>query len=258
MPIALTRPVSAAMANCELTHLERQPINIEIARQQHRVYEECLASHGYTVVRLHGSDDLPDSVFIEDTAIVLDEVAIITLPGAVSRRAEIHAVAEYLAKYRRVVSIQEPGTLDGGDVLRIGANLYVGISQRTNTSGFEQLVHAISPFGYSVSPVNVRGCLHLKSAVTQVAEDILLINREWLDGQIFEPYHLLDIHAAEPFAANALKMKDGAVIVAAMYSRTASKLQAAGIRVVPIDVTELAKAEGGVTCCSLLIDSAGG
>ena len=165
--IALTREISPALADCELTHLAREPVDVARARRQHAVYEQALAALGCTVHRLAAGDDMPDSVFIEDTAVVVDEVAVITRPGAPSRRAETAAVADALAPYRPLVRIDPPGTLDGGDVLVAGRTVFAGRSARTNDAGIEQLRGALAGFGYTVQAVPVDGCLHLKTAATK-------------------------------------------------------------------------------------------
>jgi dimethylargininase len=253
MLIAITREVSPGFENCELTHLERTVIDLDLASLQHGVYEDCLAVLGCQILRLPAGSDLPDSVFVEDIALVLEEAAVITRPGAASRQQEVPAVAEALAGYRRLLSIEPPGTLDGGDVLRLGRQLFVGRSERTNEEGVAQLRRLVEPFGYSVTGVPVRGCLHLKSAVTQVASTALLINPEWVDAARFPGWQAIEIDPAEPFAANALLIGDSLVYPAA-YPLTRARLERAGIRVVTVDVSEIAKAEGGVTCCSLVFD----
>jgi dimethylargininase len=253
MPIiALTREVSPAIGRCELTHLERTAIDPELAAAQHEAYEACLTAAGCTVQRLDASSHMPDSVFIEDTAVVFDEIAVIARPGASSRRAETIAVEEALVRYRAVQCVEPPGTLDGGDVLRVGRTVFVGRSTRTNSVASEQLRSILSPLGYKLRVVDVRGCLHLKSAVTSVAENALLVNPEWVSESDFAGFDLVEVHPAEPFGANALRVGDR-VIYALAFPRTRERLERRGIRVDTIDVSELAKAEGGVTCCSILV-----
>lgn len=251
--IALTRSVPPTIISCELTHLARVPIDADRATAQHREYEDCLADLGCTVERLSPTPDLADSVFVEDTAVVLQEVAIITRPGAVSRRAEIESVAEALRRYRTLEFIQPPATLDGGDVLRLGYRLYVGNSARSNSEGISQLREIVSPYGYSVHSVNVTGCLHLKSAVTEVADNTVLLNPAWVDIDFFRSADRIEVHDDEPHAANALRI-GAAVIYPANFPRTCSRLEQHGIGVHTIEVAELQKAEAGVTCCSILID----
>jgi len=178
MRIAVTRPVPESLARCELTHLSRAPIDVEVAAAQHRQYEEALRALGCSLRRVPAAHDLPDSLFVEDVAIVLDEIAIVTRPGAASRRPERASVAAVLSEYRPLRSIAAPGTLDGGDVLRLGRTLYVGLSTRTNEDGAQQLARHVEPFGYGVECVQTAGCLHLKSAATAVDSGRVLCNPE--------------------------------------------------------------------------------
>ena len=250
--IAITRAVSASISRCELTHAARTPIDLERAREQHRAYESSLASLGCEVRRIPEDGRYPDAVFIEDTAIVLDELAILTRPGALSRRGEVEAVAEMLRGYRTVVSIDEPATLDGGDVLQLDRVLYVGRSLRTTSRGIDSLRELVAPHGYRVEAVTVEGCLHLKSAVTRVSDDALLMNRAWLPAAPFADWRIIDVDPSEPAAANALRIGDSLVFPEELI-RTRRRLEAEGIDVRPVPASELAKAEGGVTCCSLIL-----
>jgi dimethylargininase len=240
------------MARCELTYLPRVPIDLALAQAQHHEYEQALARLGCEVVSLPPDPDLPDSVFVEDVALVVDEIAIVTRPGAESRRLETEAIAPALARYRRVSFIQAPGTLDGGDVLRLGRRFYVGMSGRSNESGIEQLGAVLWPYGYTVTGVPVRGCLHLKSAVTEAAPSTVLINPAWVDPGVFGGSAIIEVDPAEPHAANAL-LVGGAIIYPASFPKTARRLEAAGCRVTPVDVSELQKAEGAVTCCCVIV-----
>jgi dimethylargininase len=251
MEIAVTRGVSAGIAACELTHLDRQAIDLDRARAQHRAYEEALARAGCRVESLPALDDLPDSVFVEDVAIVLDEIAIVTRPGAASRRPEAALIAPVLATYRRVTFVREPGTLDGGDVLRIGRRIYIGRSGRSDESGIEQLRAVAWPYGYTVTAVPVSGCLHLKSAVTEVAPGVVLVNPAWVDSAAFGEVRVVEIDPEEPYAANGL-LTGGRLIYPQTFPRTRKRLEGAGIGVEAVDVSELQKAEGAVTCCSLV------
>ena len=252
MPVALVRPVPGTIARCELTHIGRELIDVAIARAQHAQYEDTLRRLGCTVERIEPADDLPDSVFVEDAAVVLDELAVIMRPGAASRRAETPDVERALTKYRPIHRLTEPATMDGGDVLRVGRTLYVGISGRTNEYGARQLAAAVAPFGYTVECVRVGGCLHLKSAVTAVADDVLVCNPGWVDARAFLGCELLPVDASEPFAANVLRVA-GSLVCAAAHPRTAGMLRARGYEVHAVEASELAKAEGGVTCCSVIV-----
>lgn len=249
--IALTRAVPDAIASCELTHLERIPIDPAAARRQHEEYERALEACGCTLVPIPPAHDLADSVFVEDDAVVLDELAVVTRPGAASRRAEVDGVAAALAPFRRTVRVSAPATLDGGDVFRLGRTLYVGVGGRTNDEGATQLEAAAAPHGYDVIRVPAGPCLHLKSAVTSIAPDAILVNPAWTDAARFTGCHAIAVDPAEPFAANVLLLGP-VVLCAAQCPRTADRLRAAGLTVQPIDVSELAKAEGGLTCCSLV------
>jgi dimethylargininase len=249
--IAVTRPVSPTLARCELTHLTREPIDLARATSQHAAYEELLASLGAILVRVPPAPELPDAVFVEDTAIVLEEAAVITRPGAPTRQGEPPAVASVLARYRRLLTMTPPATLDGGDVLQIGRTLYTGRSGRTNREGIEQLQRLVAPFEYQVTPVEFTGCLHLKSAVTSVADGLLLLNPAWVTAESFPSFEVLAIDPREPLAANALRVAD-TLVYPASFSRTRERLLQRGLAVAPVDCSELTKAEGAVTCCSLV------
>ena len=249
--IAVTREVSAALERCELSYQPRMPIDVALARRQHRAYREALETLGCRVVALPELPEQADSVFVEDTAVVLEEIAVITRPGAESRRVETESMARALADYRELVAIAAPGTLDGGDVLRIGHTLYVGQSGRSNREGTDQLAKAAAPYGYKVVPVKLHGCLHLKTAATQVAPGLLLINPAWVDPRSFDEVDFLEVDPAEPHAANAVWLPGG-VIYPRSFPRTRERLAGRRVPVVMVDMSETEKAEGGVTCCSLI------
>lgn len=251
MWIAVTREVSPALGNCELSYVPREAIDVARAGAQHRDYQRALETLGCRLQTLPAEPELPDSVFVEDVAIVLDEVAVLTRPGALSRRAEVASVAEVLRRYRPVLAIEEPGTLDGGDVLRVGRTLYVGESARSNAGGIAQLRELLAGHGYAVQGVPTRGCLHLKSAVTQLNDHTLLLQPEWVDRERFADFRVIEVDPAEPPAANVLRIGD-ALVMPAGFPRTRQRLLDAGFRVIAVDVSELQKAEGAVTCCSLV------
>jgi dimethylargininase len=248
---AITREVSPALTHCELTHLERAPIDVGMARAQHAWYEAVLESLGCRIVRLPEDPEHPDSVFVEDTAVVLDEVAVITRPGAASRRGETDAVARALAPFRPLLRLEPPATLDGGDVLVLDRTLIVGLSSRTNAEAVDQLGRLLAPHGYTVRGVPVAGCLHLKSAVTRAGRDHLLVNPDWVDPAAFGGWNALEVAPGEPYAANVLTL-EGQVVSPDSFPRTRQRLEAAGVKVHLVDLAELQKAEGAVTCCSLL------
>jgi len=254
MQLAITRDVSASLGDCQLSYVSRNAIDVGLAAAQHHAYRQALESLGCRVIALPAVDALPDAVFVEDVAVVLDEAAIVTRPGAASRRAEGASVAEALSQYRLLQTIDAPGTLDGGDVLRVGRTLYVGQSARSSADGVAQLAELVAGYGYGVRPVPIRGCLHLKSAVTQVAADTLLLQPAWVDRSAFDGFRIIEIDPAEEHAANALRIGDG-VVYPACFPRTQQRLAEAGIAVVAVDVSELQKAEGATTCCSLVFEA---
>jgi dimethylargininase len=271
MLLAFTRSVSSEIARCELTHLARTPIDYARAVAEHDEYEDLLRRLGCRVERLPDAPELADSVFVEDTAVVFDDVAVIARPGAASRQPEIDAMAAALEPYRRLEFIEAPGTLDGGDVLVTPGRVFVGLSGRTNEDGMRQLASHVAPFGFDVIGVPVAGCLHLKSAVTLLGlppkggryralppeagsygRTLLLINPAWIDSAHFRGFELIEIDPAEPAAANVLSV-GGTVICAAEFPQTRRRIEAKGFITASVPAGELAKAEGGVTCCSVLV-----
>ena len=244
--IAFTRAVSPRIVECELSFLERQPIDFATAITEHDAYERALESLGCSVVHVDPAPEHPDGVFVEDAAVILDEFAVITRPGAESRRGEIDSVARALEEYMPVRRIGR-GTIDGGDVMVIDRKIYVGRSARTSDEGIASLRNAAT--GYTVVPIEFQGCLHLKSAVTAIAPDTLLANPEWVDVAQFSGF---DVNAVpEPHAANALRIRD-TILLGAAYRETRRELEGRGYKVCPVPIAELAKAEAGVTCCSLI------
>jgi dimethylargininase len=253
MRIAITRDVSPSIAQCELTHVERSPIDLERAQAQHRAYQRTLAALGCRVLSLEAEPEMPDAVFVEDVAVVLDEMAIMTRPGAASRRDEGQAVAQLLQRYRPLHGIHAPGTLDGGDVLRVGRNLFVGESSRSSASGIQQLGRIAGEAGYQVRGVPIRDCLHLKSAVTAPREDTLLVQPRWVDPGAFEGLRIIEVDPDEEHAANVLRIGD-TLVMPDSFPRTRRRLEDAGFAVVAVDVSELQKAEGATTCCSVVFE----
>jgi dimethylargininase len=253
MLTAITRAASPALANCELSFIERQPIDFEKARQQHRAYEKLLEELGARIVSLPAEPTLPDSMFVEDPAIVLDEIAVIMPLGTALRRPEAVSLAQALAKFRNLEYVTLPGLMEGGDILRVGRKFFAGLSSRTNAEGIRQLEGILKPHGYEVIAVLVTGCLHLKSAVTHLGNETLLANQAWFDTTPLAGYQWIDVAPEEPHAANALAL-GGRVIFPASFPRTRARLEARGFHVAPLDISELQKAESGLTCSSLLFD----
>lgn len=251
--LALVREVSPQLAHCELSYLARDPIDAARAVGQHRAYTDTLQQLG---CRLEWLSPLPahaDAVFVEDTAVVLPEVAVVTRPGIASRRGETGSTATALARHRALARISEPGCLEGGDVMRIDRVLYVGSSARTNAAGIAQLGALLEPFGYRVQALVLRGCLHLKSAVTFIPPRTVLVNPQWLDADGLAAPQVIAVDEREPYGANTLTVGN-TTLVSAAYPRTRARLEAAGIQTRELDVSELHKAEAALTCMSVMLE----
>ncbi len=205
------------------------------------------------VVSLPAEPELPDAVFVEDPAVVVDEVAVISIMGALSRRPEARTLIDTLSHYRPIKFLAEPATLDGGDVMHVGRLVFVGLSQRTNAEAFSQLSDTLRAYDYQVQPVEVKGCLHLKSACSYIGNNAVLVNRSLIDAERLREFELIDVPDEEPAAANALLLKD-VVIIPASFPETRALLEQRGFCVRTIDLSELQKAEAGVTCCSLIFN----
>ena len=252
MTIAITRKISPRFNECEVTHIERTPIDLDVARAQHEEYVNALASLGCQVIELPEEPDLPDSVFVEDTAFILPEAAVITRPGADSRKPETESIIRALSPHRPLVHVTEPGTVDGGDVLVLGKNIYIGISTRSNDVAIHQIQELLAKYGYTVTAVEMHDCLHLKTALTKVDDKTLLINPNWVDTSHFKGFDWIEVDPSEPFAANCLPIGDG-IIFPTAFPKTRQKLEQKGYKIQAVNVAELAKAEGAVTCCSLVL-----
>ena len=194
---------------------------------------------------------LPDSAFVEDPVLVLDEGAVLCRLGAPSRARESELLQREIEGLRAVSTIKAPGTLEGGDILRVDRTLFVGLSGRTNAEGVAQLRRLVEGWGYRVVEVAVQGCLHLKTAVTSPAAGWLVANAQWVDLSRFQDFEIVPVPEQEPWGANTLRLNDR-VLVAASAPETARRLQAKGVAVTPVDVSELQKAEAGLTCMSVL------
>ncbi len=254
---AYTRAVSPRLAQCELTHLERVPIDAAKAAEQHSGYELAIKSAGFDIVRLPELADHPDAVFVEDTALLLDGHAVITRPGAMSRASETASTAAGLGSDFELCPI-ESGYLDGGDVMRIGRTLYVGRSSRTDASGIAELQRIASSIGFEVVEAKLRDCLHLKTGATFAGVDregtpVLLFNERCVDATQFEAVEAVPVDPHEPAAANCLRVGEQLILPAGNL-RTSERLRHRGFNVVEVDVSELQKAEAGVTCMSLIDD----
>lgn len=253
MLAALTRAVSPTLESCELTWLPREKIDIARAIEQHNAYERALAELGLRVISLPAEPDFPDATFVEDPLFVVDELAVVTRMGAPSRRGESDSLAAAIAPYRPVSRMHEPATLEGGDVMQIGRDIFVGRTTRTNEAGIDQLTDALQSFGYRIRPVEVHGCLHLKSACCSLGEGRILANPQWFDVAPLEEYIIINVAEDEPGAANVLRIGD-TVLMAAGFPRTQQVLEREGFQIRAIDISELIKAEAAITCSSVIFE----
>jgi dimethylargininase len=254
MLIALTRAVSPTMGLCQLSYIARQEIDIEKAIEQHHRYESCLAEMGARIVSVPPEPDMPDAVFVEDPVVVVDEVAVIAVMGSEIRRKEADSLAKALSAFRPLRHLREPANLEGGDVMRVGSTVFVGLSQRTNEAGVSQLTAELAPFGYQVKPVAVHGCLHLKSAVCYLGDGAVLANRAWLGTAPLDGLRIIEVADDEPSAANVLRIGD-TVLMPASYPHTEKIIRGIGLKVQTLDMSEIIKAEGGMTCTSVIFES---
>jgi dimethylargininase len=254
MLTAITRAVSPSIGDCELTHIRRSPIDVARAVEQHESYRRCLVRLGLRSIELPLEPELPDAVFVEDTAVALDEIAVITRPGAASRRQETQKIAETLSLYLPLKFIRPPATLEGGDVMRIDRALFVGLTSRTNEEGIDQLRRMVEPYDYQVKTVEVNGCLHLKTGCTYLGRKTVLANRRWVDVEAFSDYDLVETVESEPWAANTLRVGE-LLLLPASHPQTLAQLESLGFAAQALDISELQKAEAGLTCLSVIFDS---
>lgn len=252
MLTAITRALSSQINECELTFIERQPINFERTVRQHRNYQQLLQSLGVTLTEIPADGTCPDCCFLEDTALVLDELAITTRPGSDTRRREVSGVVPALQKHRKIIEqIEAPATLEGGDVLRVGRRLFVGLTQRTNQQGIEALRRLVAPHGYSVLAVDVPGALHLKSVCTAVDDHTILADGSRLDLRPFADFEIINVPQGEWMAANVLLVNQ-TLCMHSGFVETQRLLQQRGYQVRTVDISEFLKAEAGLTCLSLI------
>jgi dimethylargininase len=251
---ALTRAVSPTLDACELTWHPRERIDITKAIEQHDAYERALAELGLHVISLPAEPDLPDATFVEDPLVVVDEIAIVARMGAASRRPESESLAAAIAPFRPVRHLREPATLEGGDVMRIGRDVFVGLSSRTNEAGITQLTAELEPLGYRVHSIAVLGCLHLKSACCSLGDGMILANPAWLDLTPLHEFEIVSVANTEPAAANVLRIAD-TLLMPASFPRTEKILRARGFNIKTVDISELIKAEAAVTCSSVIFET---
>lgn len=256
MLTVLTREVSPTIGNCLLTFMHRQSIDYDQACEQHRNYRAVLQELGLNVISLPGLPDLPDAVFIEDTAVVLDEIAVVCLPAVKDRRPELASVIDVLRQYRSLRFLTPPATLEGGDIVLKGTTIFVGNSSRTNLEGVTQLRQIVEPLGYEVKLVKVSGCLHLSTGASWLGGDTMLVNPNWIDVSGFAGCRIIPVPESEPWGANVVKIGDRLVMPATFVS-TQALLQQHGFLTIAVNVSEFLKAEGGVTCMRLMFSHNG-
>lgn len=254
MLTAITHIPSPSLNQCELTFLSPQPIDIDKAIIQHKSYCDMLRRCGLNVITLDKNSSLPDSVFVEDTALVLDELGLMMSMGIVSRQEEMRVIETELTKFRSIKNIKLPARLEGGDILRIDKSLYVGFTSRTNIKGVRALEESVKQYGYSVIGVNVPGCLHLKTGCTALDDQTILINPEWIDLKPFEDFNRIVVPNGEPFAANILRLGN-TVCMHSGFVKTRQMVEQLGYDIEVIDISEFLKAEAGLTCMSLIFNT---
>ena len=253
MLLVITHLPSPALQECELTFVQSEPISIEKANRQHQDYCAMLERCGAKVITLDKNLSLPDSVFVEDPIIVLDEIAVLASMGVESRRKESEALATFFKNYRTIQHIALPARMEGGDVLKVGKTLFVGDSARTNKEGIQALEVILKPFGYRVIPVKVTGCLHLKTGVTALDDTTLIINPKWVDESAFQGFRKLSVPSEEPFGANVLRIGDTLCMNEA-FPKSIELVKALGYQIESVNISEFVKAEAGLTCMSVLME----
>lgn len=252
--LALTHLPSPKMQACQRTFVAHEVIDYAQALSQHAAYCDVLRACRAKVVTLDVNAEHPDGTFIEDTAIVLDEVAVLTSMGTPARREEPRGIEPVLREHREVTRIEPPAKIEGGDVLRVGRRLLVGQSARTNGAGITMLAGLVEPYGYTVQAIPVQKCLHLKTGCTALPDSRLLVNPAWIDRTSLADFDIVEVPSAEPWGANVCVV-NSSVLLAAEHVRTAELIDSLGFNVQPVELSEFAKAEGGVTCLSLLLNS---
>ena len=248
---AITRGVSRKIASCELTYRPREEIDYEKAALQLDRYCELLRNWGVELMPLGANDSYPDCCFVQDTAVVLDEICVIASMGAPARVGEVSEVEKLIAPFRKIRRILSPATLDGGDVVQFGKRLFVGLSTRTNARGISALSEIVEPFGYSVVPVAVNGGLHLTTGCGIVNDETVLLNPRWLDPSPFKGLRQLNVPEEEPWAANTIRV-DEAVCLEAGAPRTVDLVLPYVGSIDTLDISEFRKAEGSLSCLSLI------
>ncbi|MBN2548526.1 MAG: hypothetical protein JXB15_05195 [Anaerolineales bacterium] len=253
--VAIVRAPGSNFSLGETSGLYGQP-NYQIALQQHERYCQALEYCGLTLTRLPPDMAHPDSTFVEDTAIITPRCAIMSRPGAASRLGEIEDMRKVLRGfYSQLHEIQPPGTLDGGDICEAGEHFFIGISDRTNQAGAQQLANVLSDYGYTHDFVDIRGLaglLHLKSGIAYLGENRLMLVDALIDHPAFQGYEVIRVDPQENYAANCVRVNDH-VLIASAYPHLSARLEQLGYRLIELDMSEFRKMDGGLSCLSLRI-----
>lgn len=254
MLFGITHVVSPNIGDCALTFIDREPLDWRLSIQQHGAYSDLLRKCGVIVEELTGNEVSPDCCFVEDTAIVVDELAVITSMGTHLRRRETPLIKQALSRYRETIEIKLPALIDGGDVLRMGRNVFVGQSSRTNEEGADALRQALEPFGYKVTTVLVKNCLHLKTACSALDDQTLIVNKKWVETDHFKNFKQVATPDSEPWSANVLRIGE-TLCLASGFPRTLDLVSQEFGNIEILDISEFQKAEAGLTCLSLIFES---
>ena len=247
---ALVRAPSGRLAEGIVTHIARSPVDVVVAREQHAAYAAALAAAGWAIGRVPAAEDYPDSAFVEDTVVVCEDLAVLARPGAAARRAEVGGTARVIATLGlRTAQIEDPGTLDGGDVLQAGTTVYVGRGGRTNADGIRQLRSLLAPLGRTVVAVPLGNVLHLKSAVTALPDGTFLLLPHLVPAALFPAVRPVE----EESGCHVVPLGGDRVLIAASAPRSAELIEDLGFTPVVVDITEFEKLEGCVTCLSVML-----
>jgi dimethylargininase len=247
---AVTRKPCKNFARGLTTTVSDEPADYALMVKQHAAYLEALTAAGLEVVVLEPLPEFPDAHFVEDTAVVTRDVAVITNPGAAARRGEEDAIAPVLAEFRKVERIQAPGTVDGGDVLQVGNHFFIGLSERTNQQGAEQLGRILQSYGNTWTPVAVGAGLHFKSGVNYVGRNTLLVTNDFAHNEQLKGYDQIITESPEEYAANTLLVNEH-LLMPAGFPRTRKQLEVLGLKIIELEISEVRKMDGGLTCMSI-------
>ena len=247
---AIARKPGPNFAQGITTAVNEESPKYETLVNQHKEYISTLKSIGLEVILLNALPDHPDAYFVEDTAVVATDVAVITNPGADARKGEEETIAPVLAQYRKTEKIRPPGTVDGGDILQVGKHFFIGVSERTNHEGAGQLSHILKRYGYTCTIVAVGEGLHFKSSVNYVGQNTLLVTEDFSENAQFEGYDTIVVDSIESYAANTLFINDH-LLVPRGYPDTRKKLEMLNFKIIELDTSEVRKMDGGLTCMSL-------